>query len=183
MKTELKKIARTLNKERRAHNDNIPKEIFPIAVDMAGSYPCIEIVIRVRTQRKTLGYALKLREKGDHGWKGLYHIIGTIVRKHDTPERIFLRLEKELGIPGVISNKRLSFLTHSLRYENERNATGMATIYILDISANEAKKLKEDWRVFKKSEIQKEKIIDFHQSILLRIGVKNQSVLHFEGRF
>ena len=107
----MQSIAGELNYLRRLNQNKIPKDVFPIALDIGGAFPTIEVILKVKGVPNCASvFALKKREKEDQGWQNMYHLIGTVFRKHDTPELVHVRLAAELLWQTEERNRTLSSL-------------------------------------------------------------------------
>src|SRR3989344_1690011 len=167
IKKQMQSIAGELNYLRRLNQNKIPKDVFPIALDIGGAFPTIEVILKVKGVPNCASvFALKKREKEDQGWQNMYHLIGTVFRKHDTPELVHVRLAAELSLPVKKVVAGLRFYTPMLYYGKPRNATGLSLLYTLTITARDFSNMDKGWRLFKDTEIKKAKIIEYHKRIL-----------------
>lgn len=176
LKKELAQMARALNQIRKKNNGLVSLDIFPLVLDIGGSYPAVEIIVRVK-EEKGVRFALKQRASGDHGWANLYHVVGTVVRKHDSPEKIFDRLSKELDMDRRTLVSRLKFFAPAFFFTQPRNASCLSTVYTLDVTLKKFKSLSGSWKLFRPVELSKGKIVGFHKKLLAHASKKRQLVL------
>ena len=176
LKKELARLARALNDIRKKNDGLVPIDIFPTTLDIGGASAAIEIIVRTK-DRRGMSFALKKRASGDHGWANMYHVIGTLVRKNDSVEKIFDRLSAELGLNRRTLVSRLNFFSSMLIFTRPRNASCLSTVYTLDITPKKFASLSGNWKLFRPAEISKGKIVDFHKELLAHANKKGQLVL------
>src|SRR5690606_21854248 len=78
------RLAERVHEHRQNNRGFAPPEIYASLVGLGGSYLCIEVIPRLIDSEDVIqGYLLKMRETGDQGWQGQYHIPGTSIRQTD----------------------------------------------------------------------------------------------------
>ena len=167
-KEKLMRIARALDVSRIKNNGLVPIGLFPHVLNIGGAYPGVELILYVTGK----GFALKQRTKKEQGWDSAYHIVGTVIRKHDSVPRIFQRLAKETGLKRSTMMRRLSFVSPALYFAKPRNASCLSLFYRCNISPREFALLKGTWRIYPKNALKKD-VIGPHKKILLRADKMN----------
>lgn len=159
-------IAEKLHEYRLTHQGFIPLEIYPQTLAIGAVYTCMEVVVKVEEDGKT-SYLMKYRDpETEHGWGGLYHIIGTAVRITDWPADIINRLSEEIfGAGGKIYWRDLEKIGDALYDESPTRLTLAPTpIFLLTIDRSHIKDLAGEWREY--SDFDDPSIIPYHRKTL-----------------
>ncbi len=104
----LSALMKRVTDHRDAHNGFIPLSVFPLMLGIAGRYTALEAVPRMVEGEQTVGYLLRQRGAGEHGWQSQYHIPGVIVVPRKTSDSMAAaqqRLEKEIDFFPQIHRK------------------------------------------------------------------------------
>ncbi len=102
------------SESRQTHDGLVPLAVFNAVVGIGIGYTAVVVLPRI-IERKTgqsLGYAVKLRQAGDDGYHGYYHLPGTILRASPDPYQDALkRLTKEVfGTHPLYAGKAITEL-------------------------------------------------------------------------
>jgi hypothetical protein len=162
-------LAKKTNSYRLQHEGCVPKEIFPLCLAIGGSYPCVEIIVKIDER-----IAFKRRSNTDQGWNGLFHIPGVVVRNNDNWERILERLSVEIfGSDGkIITFNDLRLIGNGVGFTKERSASGMTVIYLFDYSGS-LKDFTGEWKYF--DELNEAQVVDHHVDLMKWFYDKNRS--------
>ncbi|MDD4902425.1 MAG: hypothetical protein PHE24_04810 [Patescibacteria group bacterium] len=161
-----KMLADKVFAHRRENKGYVPLAIFPYCVGIGGIYPCVEMIVEVRSLLGTpIGYALKKRSAEEQAWQGKYQIVGVAGRITDQPKNIFNRLTTEIfGQNKLAEYKKADFIGIEIHDEPERQATCWTAVWKISIRKNQFPLLSGDWKIF--NQFENDGIIDHHRKTL-----------------
>lgn len=149
----LKILAEKIHSYRKKNNFYVPLNVFPHCLAIGGISAVVELLIECFDDGKFKGYLLKKRNSKENGWENLYHTPGTVIRKGDSPEKIFERLKKEIwGENKEKYLKRPIYFGTEIHYEKRRKVMRTGRLYISKIDYKDIKSLNGNWKIFKGDE-------------------------------
>jgi hypothetical protein len=154
-------VALRFAREQDENNGLVPIDILVDKMRVASVYTAIEVlpVFEGRCY-------LKMRESGDQGWSGLYHIPGKILRRQQTFDSVLGEIATEcFGVDQklLFDRTRLSLLDLRLRTEHGRgNVDCFSVLYRYELSDHEEECLSGTWQGYTKEELPNAKAIDHH---------------------
>lgn len=164
---------------RKKNDGAVPYTIFPHCITIGGSYPTVEIIVRVHKKDKTY-IALRKREKGEQGYEGVYHIPGSIIRLGDknlsisikrTLREIFKDLKDIKWQKRLIPiNNNFSLLFSTI--DKKREATYFSILFQIDIDEKEMKEFRGEWKLFEPQSLKGAPIFKNHIKLLQKIYKK-----------
>ena len=152
---------------RKVHN-GVPLNLFPAVVGIAGVYATTEIIPCIDGEL----FAVKMREQGDQGWVGKLHIVGTMWRRHDTQQRVFARLERDLfgDRQNMFTGKLHSYAqfvgVYTADQTPERDALCHADVHLLHMSPGEMSDLNGTWITTPCDQPNLPDLVNYHQLVL-----------------